>query len=132
MKLDYQKKIIINKNLLLCSLLTILPDPEVFKLVNKKENNEYFYHDLATSLNNPSLRPIASIILAPLLQKFDKISSQNSLKGFEIEITKQYLKKYNYIYSRYFFKNSENTNNKCDPKKINYYAVASLLLISGL
>ena len=138
----------VNINFLLCSLLTLSPNSNFFKIINIQgelfgdllSDNSILVGviekgaatDFLMVLNTSSLRQTANIIIAPLLCQSYKTINNKALNTHEIKIIQKFLKKYRYIYNRYFLKKrSKYNNNTFNDRELNYFAIESLLLIVG-
>jgi len=128
---------------LLCALFTLEPNSNLFKKLNIKKNlyltnstknniianldNDDVNYYLYNLLNKPSLRLVSEKLLAPILNKNSSKQDITNLRRF-----KKYLRKFKYVYKRYFTilpnkKSWTNYNNK-----INYLAVKALFLVAGI
>ena len=134
----------VNISFLLCSVLTLTPDNSFFKEVKIKQdlfwnpdnnsfivaslNEERLSKLLSGLLNTLPLRQTAYDIAVPLLKQGFKPSNNQNINTYEVRILQKYLKKYQYIYRRYFLINYDNNLTN---KELNYFAIESLLLLLG-
>jgi len=95
----------------------------------KQEN----FSSLYRLLNKVSLRQFSYILISPIFQKQSYFIQENIPASFktywEIILLKQYLKKFKFIYKRYFL--NDVLNLPAD-KELNYFAIISLMMIIGV
>jgi len=140
--------ILLNINLLLCSLFTILSNDKLFKELNINKYycsfrlNEGFIlidplslNNLFLLLNKPLVRQLAYNILQPVLQE----ATNTPIKNFDIrsrsannQLIKNYLKKFRYFYKLFFLDNSFLIKPQLTDKEINFLAIKFLFILIGI
>jgi hypothetical protein len=134
----------LNRNLLLCSFLTISPNiilsEELKTHLTTNEKNypvpEYYTLEyLSLLLNKPEIRQLSYRIVKPLISRVPKTNSTSmNLQNFETDqlLIKQYLKKFNYTYKNFFNKKQSVKYKGNSEKELNSFAIKSLFLIIGI
>ena len=140
-----EKPITISIPVLLCCIFTIEPHNKLFKILNfkrelylnsdvKNENsiflnlhNETLANELYKILNRPALRQMAHNLLKPILLQPNGLQKNNDNKT----LLQRYLKKFKYLYRRYFCKYTKQ-NQFITDKDLNYFAIQTLFLIVGV
>lgn len=134
----------LNRNLLLCSFLTISPNiilsEELKTHLTTSEKNypvpEYYTLEyLSLLLNKPEIRELSYRIVKPLIYRVPKTDSTSmNLQNFETDqlLIKQYLKKFNYTYKNFFNKKQSVKYKGNSEKELNSFAIESLFLIIGI
>lgn len=139
---------LLNINLIICSLFTLIPNDDLFKelnvtkyysstgiknkivLIESKHLNKLFL-----LLNRPLVRQLAYNILQPLLQESDHTSSHfsiiNSDSSNHQALTK-YLKKFNYFYKLFFLETPVIAKSQRTEKEINFLAIKFLFFLIGI
>lgn len=134
-------------NILVCSLIALIPNSLIFKELNIKNSfpyirqdpnliliNLYYLENLSFLLNKQSIRKIAYNILQPLLQEIKKENEETfNLKGDAVEYKafKKYLQKFKYSYKEIFLKKTFMTKHIVSEKEINFLAIKSLFFLVG-
>jgi hypothetical protein len=140
--------ILLNINLLICSLFTILSNDKLFKELNINKyycsfrlNEEFILIDplslnnLFLLLNKPLVRQLAYNILQPVLEG----ATNTPIKNFDIrsrsannQLVKNYLKKFRYFYKLFFLDNSFLIKPQLTDKEINFLAIKFLFILIGI
>jgi hypothetical protein len=135
-------------SLILCSLLTLAPNENLFKDLDIKKkvyvstsDKDYLLDDskkfieLSNLINKSSIRRLAYTILRSHSIKNDKrwlrISPNKQLFS-QPTLLKKYLQKFKYTYYRYFFSLAEKPYISTNPKEINTLAIKSLFFLIGV
>ena len=140
--------ILLDINLIICSLFTILPNDDFFKELNINKyycsfriNEESILIDpvslnnLFLLLNKPLVRQLAYNILQPLLQRTANIPTytfdirNNSLDN---QVLKKYLKKFKHFYKLFFVENTFLIKPRLTEKEINFLAIKFLFILTGI
>ena len=140
--------ILLNINLLICSLLTLIPNDDLFKelnitkyyssteirdeivLIEPRQLNKLFL-----LLNKPLVRQLAYSISQPLLQEITDTSSHFSIRNSDSSdhrALKKYLKKFNYLYKLFFLETSVIVKSQKTEKEINFLAINLLFFLIGV
>jgi hypothetical protein len=146
-------KLILTKNLLICSLLTLEPQNKLFTIHNIKEKihlnytdqnrnlnlvnlaNKANLHGIYMQLNQPTIRQLAYHNIKPFLignLQEDLLSNQNNRQKIQILRLQKYLKKFRYLYKRYFSASGTNFDYVTKDKELNYFALQILFWIVGI
>jgi len=139
---------VLDTNLLLCSLFTLVPNDELFKELNLSKyyysnqlNGDLFLTDpkylsnLFLALNKPLIRQLSYSILQPLFEETSITTSNTSsikINFIEHELIRKYLKKFRHFYKLFFLKTSALNNYQITEKEINYFAVKFLFILIGI
>ena len=134
-------------NILICSLITLLPNNVLFKELNIKKSFPYIRQDtnlilvelsylenLSFLLNKQSIREIAYNILQPLLQEIknkNKETSNLKVDSIEYRALKKYLQKFKYSYKKFFLKKTFMTKYILSEKELNLIAIKTLFVLVG-
>ena len=134
-------------NIVICGLITLIPNSLLFKELNIKNSfpyirrdtnliliNLYYLENLSFLLNKQPVRKIAYNILQPLLQEIKNNNKETSnLKSDSIEYKalKKYLQKFKYSYKEIFLKKTFMTKHIVSEKEINFLAIKSLFFLVG-
>lgn len=137
----------VDLDLILCSLFTLAPSNELFKNINLKNDiycingesyllsNKENFKDLYNLLNESYLRQFAYNLLEPFRTTEPLVSNPLTKSGSlddQTILLQKYLRKFNYIYNRYFLTKNDNYNLSPTDKEINYFAIKSLFLLIGI
>jgi hypothetical protein len=131
-------------NLLICSLNTLLPNDETFKINFQVGFGEYNYagiflnrkhrNKIQNLLNKSSLRTFVYTLLEPVVGEkscFEKSYIIAISKFDKKRLLKKYLKKFRRNYIRCFSSTNANPNTFLTNKEINAAAIKALLFIYG-
>lgn len=134
-------------NILICSLITLLPNNVLFKELNIKKSFPYIRQDtnlilvelsylenLSFLLNKQSIREIAYNILQPLLQEIknkNKETPNLKVDSIEYRALKKYLQKFKYSYKKFFLKKTFMTKYILSEKELNLIAIKTLFVLVG-
>lgn len=137
-----------NDNILICALFTLNPNTTFFKkldLSNKSSfsgptttkliTNKELFNDFYAALNTKAVRQLAYTLLTPIFRKSYRSSKATPLnfeQKTELELLEKYLKKFHYIYFRYFFPINDKIPLPSTNKELNTQAINALFLILGL
>lgn len=137
----------IELNILICSLITLLPNNVLFKELNIKKSFPYIRQDtnlilvelsylenLSFLLNKQSIREIAYNILQPLLQEIknkNKETPNLKVDSIEYRALKKYLQKFKYSYKKFFLKKTFMTKYILSEKELNLIAIKTLFVLVG-
>ena len=135
-------------NILICGLITLIPNSLLFKEINIKNSfpyihrdtnliliNLYYLENLSFLLNKQPVRKIAYNILQPLLQEIQTKNKETAnLKSDSIEYKalKKYLQKFKYSYKKNFLKKTFMTKYIVSEKELNFLAIKSLFFLVGI
>ena len=131
-----KQKYCIDLNILVCALFTISSGTKPFTSLDitttkslgfSTEDDKEFVILLNNVLDNGSIRQLAAVLIQPILRK--ETESRNSTPQEQSRLLKKYVKKFCYIYERYFNSDTKNIRLK---EEINYFAVQSLFLLVGI
>ena len=131
-----KQKYCIDLNILVCALFTISSGTKTFTSLdittNKSlgfstEDDKEFVILLNRLLNKGSIRQFAAVLIQPILRK--QTGNRNSTQQDQSRLLKKYVKKFCYIYERYFNNDKKNIRLK---EEITYFAVQSLFLLAGI
>jgi len=150
----FKRNLSVNKTLsnvdidiILCSLFTLTPSNKLFKNINLKNDlyrlngesyllsNKENFKELYDLLNESYLRQLAYDLLEPFITKKHLLPEPQRRSESLYEQTtllKKYLRRFNYIYNRYFLTKNGNYNLLPNDKEINFFAIKSLFLLAGI
>lgn len=142
---------LIDTNILICSLFTLVPTDNLFKELNISRyycstlvSEDTFILDsvyldkLSLLLNNPLVKQLAYNILQPLLQETSNrlspiLNTENNSIGYiEQQLLKKYLKKFKYFYNLFFLEKSLLLKYKLTDREINFLAIKFLFILVGI
>jgi len=142
---------LIDTNILICSLFTLVPTDNLFKELNISRyycstlvSEDTFILDsvyldkLFLLLNNPLVKQLAYNILQPLLQETSNrlspiLNTENNSIGYiEQQLLKKYLKKFKYFYNLFFLEKSLLLKYKLTDREINFLAIKFLFILVGI
>jgi hypothetical protein len=114
------------KYLLFKDTLPLKPTFKSFNLTHSDIQLELLIKELKTLINSSSIRQVAAELIQPIVIKRNlSLGKVNNIK-----FLKQYLKKYKYIYNRYF--ENQNKDKKITDKEVTTIAIYMLFLIAGI
>ena len=134
-------------DIILCSLFTLTPTHKFFRNINFKNDlylikgesyllsNKEKFKELYNLLNESYLRQLAYDLLEPFITKQHLLPEQQKRNESLYEQTallKKYLRRFNFIYNRYFLTKNCNYNLLPTDKEINFFAIKSLFLLTGI
>jgi len=134
-------------DILLCSLFTLTPSNKLFKHINLKKDlyrlngesyllsNKENFKELYNLLNESYLRQLAYDLLEPFITRkhlLPESQKRSESLSEQIALLKKYLRRFNYIYNRYFLTKDGNYNLLPKNKEINFFAIKSLFLLAGI
>jgi hypothetical protein len=138
---------LLDTNLLICSLFTLVPSDELFRELNI---NKYSYpkqiseenviidskhlSSFAFLLNKPLVRQLAFNILQPLLPEttnaqFPTLNKKSD--SFEHQTLEKYIKKFKYFYKLFFSERFWLNKSQLNEKEINFLAIKLLFTLIG-
>ena len=139
---------LLDTNLLICSLFTLVPNDKLFKELNI---TKYYYstetgkklvlvdlgylNNFFLLLNKPLIRQLVYNIVQPLLKEvtYSKACSANiKNNSFDHKALKNYLKKFKYYYKLFFLENSFFIKSQMTEKEINFLAIKLLFILIGI
>lgn len=134
-------------NLLICTLFTLAPNENIFKLLNAKKttiikpkdvylvmNDLQQFDDIYALLHKKAIIQLAYFLLKPLLgsvrQGKGKFSGKEKIfQQTQTQLLLKYLTKFRYIYFRYFATKKQKVQQSCSKKDLNTLAIQGLFLI---
>lgn len=147
MKRSFSSSTFIEINILICSLIALLPNNLLFKELNIKKSFPYIRQDtnlilvelaylenLFFLLNKQSIREIAYNILQPLLQEIknkNKETPNVKVDAIEYRALKKYLQKFKYSYKKCFLKQPFMMKYIVSEKELNLMAIKTLFVLVG-
>ena len=138
----------ININFLICSVLTLDPQNNIFKKTTFKKDvyldpntanqnslltpldEESYEKEFYELLNKYSIRQMAYEIIKPILIK--KRNPNIPFNKKKIKILKKYLKKFKILYKKFFLDDAQKPKNLRNDNIINSSALYALFLIAGI
>lgn len=140
------EKDIVRTEFLLCALFVLVPNHPLFQKMDLRRDisrdgsllayfvtNEQAARLLPQLLNSTLVRQLVYTIIGPYLTSSDgSLNSRTSKNTSCNELLKRYIKKFTYVYTRYFLKCLKNYNGGYTDEQLNNYAVGTLVSLLGL
>ncbi len=118
---------------LICCLFALFPQDDLFKNLNvqlpiKEEDSSLLYK----LVNKRSLRGFSSTLVNPIIYNKNYANDSNAAFLKRVILLKKYIRKYKFLYYRYFFYNAINFSSLPTEKEINTQALKTLIILSGV